>query len=455
MRRLLLLMLCLSLLGADASKLELNGIVLTAGQTFKAVEGAEVRIEGSDRVARTDSAGIFKFSDVAPGIYRVVASKDGAEARGTINVNTFAPTAMALVMTPRGTTMFGLTPLASGTVYVGLSARDGAQEGQSTGTGLDNTLQFQAKIVHGWADFMRQNGELPLAEFSKQTPLTAAPNALMMVPPDSLPSTGYQELRGYSPLWLAFRPDGKKLYAACSDQLIRSYDPAQLKAQGSIPTPDSLITDLVVTSDSRYVVASLMSAGQPGLLVADTATHNQRNVYEVACGQPQALAAVPDGTLLVAGDAGIVARVDPATGKTMGTGAVGSKPTGVAFGGDRVYVVNSGTGDLSVLTYPDLKPAGRVRVGTAPRKAVVVGSRLFVSLYGAGRVAVLDTNGPTLLGTPEVGDGPVGLATDGARVYCACRDAGTVVGLEGRSGSVLFTTSPQPMSAPFGLVVHP
>jgi YVTN family beta-propeller protein len=446
--RVLLLLCCFLLLGASSEKFELTGVVIAAGASaYTPVEGAEVRIEGLERVSRTDSAGSFKFPDLAPGVYRVTARKDGAEARGSVSVNRYAPPAMALVMVPAGTTMHGLTPLRKGTVYVGLAAREGFSSASSDG--LDTTMNLPAKIINDWAEFMRLHGELDFKEFSRQTPVTALANAFMLLPPDNLPVTGYASVRDYSPVWLAFRPDGKRLYAACSDRLIRWYDPAVMKAQGSIATPDSILTDLACSD--RFVAATLMSPSQPGVLVA---SDTERKVHEVPVGQPQSLCFAPDGMLLVCGDASLVARLDPLSGKVVGTGQTGAKPNSVAVSGDRVYVANLGSGDLSVLTYPDLKPAGRVAVGTSPRRVAVMGDRIFVSLFGSSTVAVLDANGPVVVGTPSVGEGPVGLATDGSLVYVACRVAGTVCALDA-SGNVVFTTSPQPASAPFGLAVHP
>lgn len=470
MRRLALLLLLLTgvVVGRTSEpapalptgKLDLQGIVIsrvtTAEAPFKPVAGAEVRIEGTDQVTTSEAGGGFKFSGLAPGVYALTAGKNGARARATVHLNASAPSAACLILTPAETTMWGLTPLGKDTVYIALNNREGVgldsspflNPNSSPGT----TLSYPAALINGWRDILLDRGELSLVDFSKQTPVTASLNSFMLFPPDNPPFTGYQPLR-FQPVWLAFRPDGKRLYAACSDQSIRFFDPGVLQPMGSIPASDSIITDLAVSD--RFLAATLMSA-TPGLLVLDTATHKERKLYEVPCGQPQAVAAV-DQTFLVAGDNGTLCRLDAATGTVLGTAAVGSKPTSIAVEANRVYVVNSGSGDLSVLTYPDLKPAGRLRVGSSPRKVAVHGNRVAVSLYGTNQVAVLDSNGPTLLATPEVGAGPVGLAfsRDGSRLYVACREGGTVAVLDGRSGALLFSTTPQPLSAPFGLAVHP
>lgn len=455
MRRVLLLMLGLLLLGADTpQKLDLTGIVMTntaaPGSPYTPVAGAEVSLEGTDRKTVSDEAGSFKFADLAPGVYRVVARKDGAEARAVANVNTYSPPGVALVMVP-----WGQTPVKAGTVYVALCTREGFGPVSSSSV-LNTTFSYPAMIINGWTDFMRDNGSLPADRFAAVTPVTAATDALMLLPPDQLPLTSYQSTPGTSPIWLAFRPDGQKLYAACSDQRVRYYDPVGLKLQGAIDFTGSVITDLTVTPDSKYLALTLLG-GSPAVMVVDTATHKELKRYDSPVGQAQAVVAPDADTLLVVGDAGTIARMDVATGTVLGTGQVGKTPTGLAVSGDRVYVVNAGSGDLSVLTYPDLRPAGRVRVGSAPRKVVVAGGRIFVSLYGQDAVAVLASEGPSLVATPEVGEGPVGLAVspDGTQVYVACRRGATVCGLDARTGAVTFRTSPQPMSAPFGLTVHP
>ncbi|MCE7873130.1 hypothetical protein DYH09_22515 [bacterium CPR1] len=441
-------------------KLDLQGIVIsrvtTAEAPFKPVAGAEVRLEGTSKVTTTDAGGSFKFTGLMSGIYQVSTSKDGAQARATVHLSESAPSAACLVLTPAGTTMWGLTPLGMDTVYVALNQCQ--QGGPDPGPFLDpnsspgTTLSYPAAVVNEWRDLLLERGELSPVDFGKQTPVTAALNSFMLLPPENPPFTGYQPLR-FQPVWLAFRPDGKRLYAACSDQCIRFFDPAVLKPAGSIPTSDSIVTDLAVSN--RYLAATLMSP-TPGLLVLDTATHQERKLFEVPCGQPQAVAVV-DQSFLVAGDNGILCRLDAATGTVLGSAPVGSKPTSIAVDANRVYVVNSGSGDLSVLTYPDLKPAGRLRVGTSPRKVAVHGNRVAVSLNGTNQVALLDSNGPTLLSTPEVGAGPVGLAfsRDGSLLYVACREGGTVAVLDGRTGVLQYSTTPQPLSAPFGLAVHP
>ncbi len=461
MRRLALLLLLLTrMVSGDPTRLDLQGIVIsrvtTADSPFKPVAGAEVRLEGTDQVTTSEAGGGFKFSGLAPGVYALTATREGAQARATVHLNASSPSAACLILTPAGTSMWGLTPLGKDTVYVALNSREGVgvdpspflNPNSSPGT----TLSYPAALVNGWLDILLDRGELSLADFSKKTPVTAAPNSFMLFPPENPPFTGYQPLR-FQPVWLTFRPDGKRLYAACSDQTIRYFDPAVLKPMGSIPVTDSIVTDLAVTD--RYLAATLMSAS-PGLLVLDTATHKERKLYEVPCGQPQAVAVV-DQCFLVAGDNGTICRLDAATGTVLGSAPVGSRPTSIAVDANRVYVVNSGSGDLSVLTYPDLKPAGRLRVGSSPRKVAVHGNRVAVSLNGTNQVALLDSNGPTLLSTPDVGAGPVGLAfsRDGSRLYVACREAGTVAVLDGRTGALLFSTTPQPLSAPFGLAVHP
>lgn len=453
----LFFLLGLLLLGAGApGKVELTGIVMTRGTPYTPVAGAEVTLEGTDRKAVSDEAGSFKFPDLTPGVYRLVARKDGAEARGAVNVNTYAPPGVALIMVPAGTTMFGLTPVKTGTVYAALCTREGfGAVGWSSGP-PGTTFSYPAMIINEWADFMRENGSLPVDRFAAVTPVTAATDAFMLLPPGDLPLTGYQSTPGTSPVWLAFRPDGQKLYAACSDQRVRYYDPVGLRAQGALDFSGNVITDLTVTPDNKYLALTLLGRS-PAVMVVDTATHKELKRYESPVGQAQALVAPDANTLLVVGDNGTIVRMDVTTGTVLGTGQVGKTPTGLAVSGDRVYVVNSGSGDLSVLTYPDLRPAGRVRVGSAPRKVAVAGGRIFVSLYGQNAVAVLGSDGPTLLATPEVGEGPVGLAVapDDSQVYVACRLGGTVCGLDARTGAVTFRTSPQPMSAPFGLTVHP
>ncbi|MEW6281831.1 MAG: YncE family protein, partial [Candidatus Eremiobacterota bacterium] len=218
-----------------------------------------------------------------------------------------------------------------------------------------------------------------------------------------------------------------------------------------------ILTDLTVLPDGSRVVATRMG-GTPALWTLDTATHSRVAEHPLA-GQPLALATAPDGAVLVALETGLVLRLNPDTGATLATGTAGGSPTGLAVAGNRLAVANMRSGDVSLLSYPELAPIARKTVGPDPQKVAASpdGTRFYVSVKGSNQVMFLAASDLATVASPEVATGPVGLALspDGGWLYVACREGAALVTLDARTGAELHRTTPQPSSAPFGVVVVP
>ena len=95
--------------------------------------------------------------------------------------------------------------------------------------------------------------------------------------------------------------------------------------------------------------------------------------------------------------------------------AVGSEPVAVAV--DPVlhtaYVVNSGTGSVSVIDEASARVAATVKVGAKPVAIAVDSTRhlAYVVNKAANSVSILDETTNTVTGTVQVGQGPVSLSS--------------------------------------------
>ncbi|MFE4719516.1 YncE family protein, partial [Streptomyces sp. NPDC056713] len=99
---------------------------------------------------------------------------------------------------------------------------------------------------------------------------------------------------------------------------------------------------------------------------------------------------------------------------------------------DRLYVVNGGSGTVSVIdTRTNTFVGPPIRVGKGPAGVAVdsVRGRAYVANSGSGTVSVIDTRTKTVVGSPiHVGKGPAGVAVDSVRgrAYVANSGSGTV-----------------------------
>jgi len=106
------------------------------------------------------------------------------------------------------------------------------------------------------------------------------------------------------------------------------------------------------------------------------------------------------------------------TDAVLGSVAVGSSPYGVAFDPRTadVYVANGGSDSVSVLSPGSLSVVATVGVGSDPLGIAYdpITGDLFVADHGSGQVTVLAPSGTSVLATVTVGSEPYGVAVDNA-----------------------------------------
>jgi YVTN family beta-propeller protein len=207
--------------------------------------------------------------------------------------------------------------------------------------------------------------------------------------------------------------------------------------------------------------------------LVDTKPGTPSVVDPIAVGSaPTAVVAGTDGkSVYVANSAsGSVSVISTATNTVTTTIKVGSAPQALALSANRLYVANAGSGTVSVIdtttnklvdVNPSTSAIDSIKVGSSPQGLAVSpdGTRLYVANSGSGTVSVIntatyklvDTNPSTsTIDSIKVGSSPtaVAIAPDGSRVYVTNRGANTVSAIDTKTNTMTNTIAvgPQPSS---------
>ena len=112
--------------------------------------------------------------------------------------------------------------------------------------------------------------------------------------------------------------------------------------------------------------------------------------------------------------------------------------------GSKVYSINKGSNNVSVINTSDNSAGATIAVGTTPVWGVVSadGARVYVLNQGAGTVSIIDTASDTVIATVTVGGGPNNAIYDSHlnRVYVTNSGSNTLSVIDADSTSPNFTT---------------
>ncbi len=241
---------------------------------------------------------------------------------------------------------------------------------------------------------------------------------------------------GSEPQRVVVSPDGRYLYVSLASRVVKvDTSNGALSAFANISGGLSV---LAISPDGAYLYAA--GNGDMWLYAIETATGA---VTTIGVGQaPSGIAVSPDGRRVYVSnygngtDPGTVSvidatdRIDDPTDLTaqtvIATVPVGVGPLGVAVtpDGTRVYVAESGSGTMSVISTATntVMPAPALTGITGADQVAISpdGTRAYVTdESSSGKVFVVDTGTNTVLTSLAVGNDPKGLAIspDGTRVY--------------------------------------
>lgn len=473
----LLLILCTGLsvwAQASGKSITLSGLVVTGINPKKGnlvgagepLSGVEIEVMGTEQRATSNANGYFSFYDLPDGEYTLVAKKQGfpvTQMRVRVAYAGFASRCQIL-MNPEGASYVGDMAVKGGAVYVAFNEKP---------PNVNNMESSPYKMIHQQAmaagadlqQLWNRDEDLPMTprgpgQSHLMNPIIGDKNCLMVYPPENPSKSGFVKMR-MKPYWLCFNRTGNILYVAGDAPLVQVLDAQRDNTLlRNLPTNGN-VSDLRLSPDGRYVLASTMGA-RSGVMLIDTTTNVPAGFLPTRTA-PRSACMVGPRVFACLGDArtGEVVALDAATGTQVGSCKVGNQPTCIAASpdGSKLYVACSGNACVSVVDSLNVSEMMRIPVQVAPQKLAVSpdGTRCFVTNKESNSVSVIDTEAGAVQDTIEVGRAPIGVAfsRDGRKAYVGCRDSRVVMTLDGKSGQLLHTTLPMPNAVPWGIAIRP
>ncbi|MDQ6873994.1 MAG: hypothetical protein M3042_02880 [Actinomycetota bacterium] len=173
---------------------------------------------------------------------------------------------------------------------------------------------------------------------------------------------------------------------------------------------------------------------------------------------PLRVAADADSLWVSVFGAGVIAQVDPAAARVVGTVAVGAEPEGIVAAFGSVWVVLQKSGQLVRINPATRAVVSRIRVGSGSRLVTAGADALWVSNFTTGTLTRVDPRVGTTRGTPKVCNGPQGMLPAADLVWVACTTDGTLVSVNPATGRPATTVrtggEPDALAAgPGGLIL--
>jgi YVTN family beta-propeller protein len=132
----------------------------------------------------------------------------------------------------------------------------------------------------------------------------------------------------------------------------------------------------------------------------------------------------------------VIARLDPSTGRVLGTSFAGRSPSAIAYGADAFWVTNAGDNTLSRFSAITGRPSrAAIPVGAGPQGVAVGGGAVWVAASADNTVTRIDI-GSGSAATISVGARPEGVAYGDDAVWVANADDGTVTRIDPATDSV-------------------
>ncbi len=240
----------------------------------------------------------------------------------------------------------------------------------------------------------------------RRVPGATAPGEYLLPNGWTITPAGLQIPVGDLPLAIALHPDGRHLLVSNNGYSRQSIDVVDLEKRkvGSRTVVEKAWLGLGLSPDGKRVYAG---GGMSNSILA----------FDFRNGSLSPLRPIPVGP----------ARAD-------------IYPGGLCLAGDRLYVANNLSNNLTAVDLASGKALGSVDVGDHPYTCIASpdGKSVYVSVWGAARVAVVDPAAMKVTARIPTGDHPnaMAFAPDGSRLFVANANANTISAIDVASAKV-------------------
>ena len=278
-------------------------------------------------------------------------------------------------------------------------------------------------------------------------PLAAGPPAASVAAPE----VGATVSVGETPGFVVVSPDGRRaLIANQAAGVVTAVDTATNEVAARIPVPTGPPQYLAFSPDGQRVYISIWDQARTvaAVGVLDTATNTIVATIPVRT-RPYLSAVTPDGQRLYVPnhDSGTVSVIDTGTNTVISEIKVAPNPHWIEMSADgtRAYAANHESNLVSVIDTTDNSILAEVPVQTSPHSlAVRPNQRLVANVnYDAASVTVIDTDTDRVVATIPVGTNPQDItwAPDGRHAYVVNSTDDTVSVIDGDTATVTATVA--------------
>jgi YVTN family beta-propeller protein len=273
-----------------------------------------------------------------------------------------------------------------------------------------------------------------------------------------IPSLGTPVDVGPTPNFVVASPSGRQLYIASRDAgVVTVVDTAVNKVTATIPISSGPPQFLAFSPDGRKVYVSVWDNARTIAAVAVLDTTTNAIVATIQVHTRPFLAAVsPDGKWIYVPnhDTGTVSVIDAGTDGLVADFSVPANPHSASFSrdGSRIYLANHESNLVSVVDTSSNTVIAQIPVPQSPHNVAVHRTRplAIVASFDASSVTAIDTNTNTVIATIPVGKQPqhVAYSADGRFAYVTNDGESTVsvINVDTLAVTAKIPTGPSPTS---------
>jgi YVTN family beta-propeller protein len=262
------------------------------------------------------------------------------------------------------------------------------------------------------------------------------PNSVVAIDPSSNSIVGEVPV-GTRPAGLGFGT-GSLWVANLDDHTVTRIDPAMLQPLRTLPVAGTP-TGIAASPNAVWVVGSDPTASNVSVTRIDPEFNVialSDRIGNIVPGGPGSVATYGN-TVWVAPSSGLLARLDPTTGRVAQRVDPNAGPAGIAIGDGAVWITDT---DANNVTRVD--PTGLltpIAVGSGPTGLAVGEGGVWVADTLDNAIVKIDPSTRSVAATIPVGRSPAGVAVGAGSVWVSNRGDGTVTRIDPRTDKVLAT----------------